>query len=438
MPRYVSPGRTPSPSRSPSRTSRGRSYTDGVYTPTSSDSYSPSRSRSRQGGGRKQQRSTTRGRSQTRSRGRARTPSSDYYYSDSGGSRSRSRSRSRSTARTSKSTKSTKSRIASALDTSNSTGKEKAENVLKTSLVMLGAIGAASIAAHKFWPKGITYGDKDDWETAAEKKEEEEKKKLKGKLKEGRDELEGKDGSGGSSSGGRGGGGGGGRDPERERYIQERYRQRPRLPPSMEGEDGAQFWERRERLPARRRYVAAYAADPRDDGRDYLPPAPSQSRQRIEPPPPTNYADPGTSERDAPPGPPASASRRRIAAVAAADKGPPVEEEESRYAEPPRSRVDGAGAGGPLLAPLPPPPAPAPPRTFIETAPLVVPAGASRRSSSGRSGSGSRAPRYYVDGDTIVVPSSGERTYVIQRDAPPGQRLRHREIERVDERGYYR
>lgn len=300
---------------------------------------------------------------------------------------------------------------------------------------MLGAIGAASIAAHKFWPKGITYGDKDDWETATEKKEEEEKKKLKGKLKEGRDVLEGKDS--GSNSGG---GGGGGRDPERERYIQERYRQRPRLPPSMEGEDGAQFWERRERLPARRRYIAAYA-DPRDDGREYLPPPPppAPSRQRIEPPPPppppTNYADPGTSERDGP----ASASRRRIAAAAiaasaAADKGPPAEEKESQYAEPPRSRID-----GPAPPPPPPPPAaPAPPRTFIETAPLVVPAGASRRSSSGRSASGSRAPRYYVDGDTIVVPSSGERTYVIQRDAPPGQRLRQREIERVDDRGYYR
>lgn len=304
---------------------------------------------------------------------------------------------------------------------------------------MLGAIGAASIAAHKFWPKGITYGDKDDWETAAEKKEEEEKKKLKGKLKEGRDELEGKDSGGSGSSGGGGGGrGGGGRDPERERYIQERYRQRPRLPPSMEGEDGAQFWERRERLPARRRYVATYAADPRvdndDGGRDYLPlppPPPSSRQQRIEPPPPTNYADPGTSERD---GPASASRRRRIAAVAtsaaaAADKGPPAEEKESQYAEPPRSRIEG---------PAPPPPAPAPPRTFIETAPLVVPAGASRRSSSGRSASGSRAPRYYIDGDTIVVPSSGERTYVIQRDAPPGQRLRQREIERVDDRGYYR
>lgn len=293
---------------------------------------------------------------------------------------------------------------------------------------MLGAIGAASYAAHKFWPKGVTYGDKDDWETASEKKEGEEKKKVKGKLKEGRDELEGRDGGGGG-----GGKGGGTADPERVRYIEERYRQRPRLPPSMEGDTGTQFWEKRETLPARRRYVAAYA-DPRDDGRD-LPPPPS--RQRIEPappPPPTGYADPGNSERDVPP-----PSRRRIAA-APVERGPPAEEDESRYAEPARSRMDGAGAGPPPPPPPPPllPPAPVPPRSFVETAPLVVPAGASRRSSSGRSGSGSRAPRYYVDGDTIIVPSSGERTYVIQRDAPPGQRLRQREVERVDDRGYYR
>ncbi|KAJ4406476.1 hypothetical protein N0V82_010111 [Gnomoniopsis sp. IMI 355080] len=424
MPRYVSPGRTPSPSRSPSRTSRDRPYTDGVYSPTSSASHSPSRTSRRQ---RQRQRSTTRGRSQTRSRGRARTPSSDYYYSDSGGSRSRSRSRSRSTARTAKSTK---SRIASALDTSNSTGKEKAENVLKTSLVMLGAIGAASYAAHKFWPKGITYGDKDDWETASEKKEGEERNKVKGKLKEGRDEIEGREGGGG------GGRGGGTADPERVRYIEERYRQRPRLPPSMEGDVGSQFWEKRERLPARRQYVAAYA-DPKDDGRG-LPPPPT--RQRIEPappPPPTGWADPGDSERDLV----APASRRRIAATTVvADKGLPAREDESRYAEPARSRMNGAGAGP--GAPLPPPPAPVPPRSFMDSAPLVVPAGASRRSSSGRSGSGSRAPRYYVDGDTIVVPSSGESSYVIQRDAPPGRRLRQREVEkvveRVDDRGYYR
>lgn len=286
---------------------------------------------------------------------------------------------------------------------------------------MLGAIGAASLAAHKFWPKGITYGDKDDWETEHEKKEADEKKKLKGKLKEGRDDLEG------AKAGGRDAGA---RDPDRERYVQERYRQRPRLPPSMDGDEGAQFWERRERLPLppppprQRRYVAAGYADPRDD----YPP-----RQRIEPgpppPPPTGYADPGDSERDYAAPPPA---RRRIAAAAATDHGPPAEEDESRYAEPARSRIEG-GAGPP-----PPPPVPAPPRSFADSAPLVVPAGASRRSASGRDGSGSRASRYYVDGDTIVVPSSGERSYVIQRDAPPGQRLRQREAERADDRGYYR
>lgn len=295
---------------------------------------------------------------------------------------------------------------------------------------MLGAIGAASYAAHKFWPKGVTYGDKDDWETASEKKEGEDKKKAKGKLKEGRDDIEGRE-----SGGGGGGRGGGTADPERVRYIEERYRQRPRLPPSMDGDNGAQFWEKRETIPARRRYVAAYA-DPRDDGRDLPPPPPRQRLEPPPPPPPTGFADPGDSARDVP----LSSSRRRIAApgpgpvpAPVADRGPPAEEDESRYAEPARSRMDGAGAGPPPL-----PPAPVPPRSFVETAPLVVPAGASRRSSSGRSGSGSRAPRYYVDGETIIVPSSGERSYVIQRDAPPGQRLRQREVERVDDRGYYR
>jgi hypothetical protein len=31
-------------------------------------------------------------------------------------------------------------------------------------------VGAATYAAHKFWPKGITYGDKEEWETREEKK----------------------------------------------------------------------------------------------------------------------------------------------------------------------------------------------------------------------------------------------------------------------------
>ncbi|KAI2612329.1 uncharacterized protein GGS25DRAFT_474891 [Hypoxylon fragiforme] len=41
---------------------------------------------------------------------------------------------------------------------------------LKTSLVILGAIGAASLAASKLWPKGILYGEKESW--AHEAKEE--------------------------------------------------------------------------------------------------------------------------------------------------------------------------------------------------------------------------------------------------------------------------
>jgi hypothetical protein len=38
------------------------------------------------------------------------------------------------------------------------------KSALKTSLVFLGAVGAATFAAHKFWPKGVTYGNKEDWE----------------------------------------------------------------------------------------------------------------------------------------------------------------------------------------------------------------------------------------------------------------------------------
>ncbi|KAI4868395.1 hypothetical protein F4820DRAFT_123416 [Hypoxylon rubiginosum] len=40
---------------------------------------------------------------------------------------------------------------------------DSGNDVLKTSLVFLGAIGAASLAASKFWPKGILYGDKEAW-----------------------------------------------------------------------------------------------------------------------------------------------------------------------------------------------------------------------------------------------------------------------------------
>ncbi|KAI1134824.1 hypothetical protein F5Y05DRAFT_191768 [Hypoxylon sp. FL0543] len=47
---------------------------------------------------------------------------------------------------------------------------DSGKDVLKTSLAFLGVVGAASIAASKYWPKGILYGDKESW--AHEAKEE--------------------------------------------------------------------------------------------------------------------------------------------------------------------------------------------------------------------------------------------------------------------------
>ncbi|KAI1328461.1 hypothetical protein F5Y16DRAFT_369086 [Xylariaceae sp. FL0255] len=52
--------------------------------------------------------------------------------------------------------------------------QDKANAVLKTSLVFLGAVGAASLVAHKYWPKGVIYGDMEEQE---EKKEEKKQKK---------------------------------------------------------------------------------------------------------------------------------------------------------------------------------------------------------------------------------------------------------------------
>jgi hypothetical protein len=43
-------------------------------------------------------------------------------------------------------------------------------------LVFLGSVAAATYAAHKFWPKGITYGDKEDWELEKAVKKSKEKK----------------------------------------------------------------------------------------------------------------------------------------------------------------------------------------------------------------------------------------------------------------------
>ncbi|KAI1393130.1 uncharacterized protein F4822DRAFT_1146 [Hypoxylon trugodes] len=47
---------------------------------------------------------------------------------------------------------------------------DSGKDVLKTSLVFLGVVGAASLAASKYWPKGILYGEKESW--AQEAKEE--------------------------------------------------------------------------------------------------------------------------------------------------------------------------------------------------------------------------------------------------------------------------
>lgn len=46
----------------------------------------------------------------------------------------------------------------------------KTESAVKTSLIFLGAVGAATLAAQKFWPKGWVYGEKDEWETKEERK----------------------------------------------------------------------------------------------------------------------------------------------------------------------------------------------------------------------------------------------------------------------------
>lgn len=304
---------------------------------------------------------------------------------------------------------------------------------------MLGAIGAASLAAHKFWPKGITYGDKEAWEEEHEKKD-----KLKGKLKEGRDAIEG---AGSSTE----------PDPDRRRYIEERYRRRPALPPSMDGDDGAQFWEQRERLVPRQdrgppqRYLA-YEPHDDDDNADNPPPPTRRRIAAAAAPIPerddqTNRAEParsragGSDAGDAP-------YRRRIAAAAPI----PERDDQTNRAEPARSRAGGGSDRGDpgegsetsrrrlieVLQPPPPPAAPVPPRTYIESAPapvVVVPGSSSGGGSrSGGGGGGRPQPRYYVDGDTIVVPSAGERVFVVQRDAPPGSRLRRGE----GETGYYR
>ncbi|KAK7937896.1 uncharacterized protein PG986_014764 [Apiospora aurea] len=42
--------------------------------------------------------------------------------------------------------------------------KVKGSSTLKTSLMFLGSVAAATYVANRFWPRGITYGDKEAWE----------------------------------------------------------------------------------------------------------------------------------------------------------------------------------------------------------------------------------------------------------------------------------
>ncbi|TPX13032.1 uncharacterized protein E0L32_006458 [Thyridium curvatum] len=77
-------------------------------------------------------------------------------------SHDRSRSRSRSTSSYTSSRHSRDGHDSRAGGIEGSSGKK--ESAVKTSLLFLGGVAAATYAAHKFWPKGITYGDKEEWE----------------------------------------------------------------------------------------------------------------------------------------------------------------------------------------------------------------------------------------------------------------------------------
>ncbi|KAI1105692.1 hypothetical protein F4804DRAFT_331115 [Jackrogersella minutella] len=61
-----------------------------------------------------------------------------------------------------------------------STDSDKGKDVLKTSLVFLGVVGAASVAAAKYWPKGILYGKKESWAQEAKEAKEEAKHIMNG------------------------------------------------------------------------------------------------------------------------------------------------------------------------------------------------------------------------------------------------------------------
>lgn len=301
---------------------------------------------------------------------------------------------------------------------------------------MLGAIGAATLAAHKFWPKGITYGDKEDWEHEDKSK----KEKVKDKAKDvkaaitgepRKDERGGNGNGSGSGSGSgardddrrdgpRGGGRGGGRDRDndrdrdrdrsrerRERYLEERERYgRPNI--TKDRGDA-----RRMALPAAAAAGAAYQEDRRRRRRDEEDGPPP-------PPPPPPGPDPRDRDRDR--------DRyddydpREWRTRYAENVPPPPQTAQSTFPATER-RVEQiyATTDGRPPPPPPPPAAPNPPSVVSyaradPTAPVVVSTGGSRASRD-------PAGRYYVDRDMIVIPSRGETEFVVNRAAPPGRRL---------------
>lgn len=96
---------------------------------------------------------------------------------------------------------------------------------------MLGAIGAATLAAHKFWPKGVTYGEKEAWELEkdrAKDKARDVKAAITGEPRpRDRDRARARHGGGRSSGRRRGDPGDPDRDRSRERrarYLEDRAR----------------------------------------------------------------------------------------------------------------------------------------------------------------------------------------------------------------------
>lgn len=296
---------------------------------------------------------------------------------------------------------------------------------------MLGAIGAATLAAHRFWPKGVTYGDKEDWEH--EDKEKSKREKVKDKAKDvkaavtGEPRRDERGGSGSGSGGGRdderrdderrgsGGGGRGGRDRDRSRERRERYlEERERYGRPNIARDG--IAPGRMVLPAAAAGArAAYQEDRRrrrdeDDDRPPPPPPPpgprDRDRDRYDDYDPREWRDRYAEGAPPPLAATYPATQRRV------------------------ERVEQYTSAGP--PPPPPPPAvPNPPssvaasysRADAAPAPVVISTG--DRGDRVRSAAARDPPvgRYYVDRDTIVIPSRGETEFVVNRAGPPGGRL---------------